>query len=259
MKSIIFKLSGKALDEFTTNKKWIKVLEDARQNYDGVIIVHGAGSQISEWSRLLKIEPKFLNGMRVTDIKTMEVVAAVQSGLLNSKIVSYLQTNKISSMGLTGIDRGFFKAEYINKDFGYVGIPKAEGSNAWIKQLMEDGIVPVFSTVCKDEEGNLMNINADLFTQALAESLETSTVVFITDVDGVRISGVYRDFISVAEISKGIETGDITDGMIPKMHSCIEMINRGVEKLWIGKDYLESLSGKGTWIIKEVTRESIAI
>jgi acetylglutamate kinase len=259
MKSIIFKLSGKALDEFTTNKKWVKVLEDAKENYDGVIIVHGAGSQISEWSKLLKIEPKFLNGMRVTDIKTMEVVAAVQSGLLNSKIVSYLQTNKVSAMGLTGIDRGFFKAEYIHEDFGYVGIPKAEGSNVWIKQLMEDGIVPVFSTVCKDEDGNLMNINADLFTQALAESLGSSTVVFITDVDGVRIGGAYKDNISIAEINKGIETGDITDGMIPKMHSCIEMINRGVEKLWIGRDYLESFTGKGTWIIKEVAQNSMAI
>ncbi len=259
MQTIIFKISGKALDEFTSNKKWIQLIQEARQTYDGVIIVHGAGSQISEWSKLMKIEPKFLNGMRVTDIKTMEVVAAVQSGLLNTKMVSYLQTNGLPSTGLTGIDRGFFRAEYINKDFGYVGIPKAEGCNKWIFDLMKEDIIPVFSTVCKDDNGNLMNINADLFTQALAESMQSSTVIFITDVDGVKLGGLYKEMISVEDIHKGIESGEITDGMIPKMKSCVEMISRGVEKLWIGKDFTESDSGKGTWIVKTKKAEPLAV
>jgi acetylglutamate kinase len=258
MKTAVIKFSGKALDDFFTNKKWIELIINLKKTYKGIILVHGAGNKISEWSYALGIEPKFIEGQRITDKYTMEVVAAVQSGLLNAKIVSCLQINNFDAVGLSGIDRGLFTAEYINEKLGYVGSPKISGKSDWVFTLINEEVIPVFSSLCKDQNGNLMNVNADVFTHALAKAVNADTVFFLSDVNGVKLNGITQSYMLDSEIDDGIQNGHITDGMIPKLKSCKKLLEDGINKVWIGSelfdinlnDFHNSINLKGTWIVE---------
>jgi len=256
MKIALLKISGKALNQLFESKSWITSLKNLQLLYDGVIIVHGAGSSISSWSKALGLESTFVNGQRVTSKEIMDVVAAVQTGVLNTKIVSTLTANKLCAMGLTGIDRSTFVAEAFDDKLGYVGIPKLVGSTTWITDLVKSKTIPVFSSVCRDAEGNLMNVNADIFAEVLASSIKAESVFFISDVDGVKLKGSYKSHINRNDILDGISNGEITDGMIPKMHSCLGLLNKGINKIWIGSSIHEGsfnefgLQSNGTWIVQ---------
>jgi len=257
MKIAILKLSGKALNEIFTNQDWMTSLDEIKKSFGGLIIIHGAGQNISEWSQALGYEVKFHEGQRVTTKETMDVVAAVQAGMLNTKIVSRLQSNGIDAIGLSGIDRGTFVAGYKNKTLGYVGIPQKVGSTAWITELLNNGVVPVFSSVCRDEDGNLMNVNADIFTEVMATSMKAESVFFVSDIQGVKLQGEIKETLNEKEIKNGIEAGEITDGMIPKLNSCIGLLDKGINKVWIGSNNLCSMFNnneinnlRGTWIVQ---------
>lgn len=258
MNIAIVKISGKALDEVLSNQEWINTFSDLQNQYDGVVIVHGAGKNISEWSAAMGIESKFIDGQRVTTERTIEIVAAVQAGILNAKLVSRLLTSGIDAVGLSGIDRGLFVAKAFNKELGYVGYPVLNNSADWILSLLESKTIPVFSSICRNEEGQLMNVNADLFTESLATALNAESVFFVSDVQGVKLNGSLKGKIDENDIVKGIKSKEITDGMIPKLNSCIELLNKGIGKVWIGSKIKEELynesryySTGGTWIVKK--------
>ncbi|MEI7811071.1 MAG: acetylglutamate kinase [Ignavibacteria bacterium] len=255
MKIAVVKISGKALNDVFTQDVWIETIKAMQEKYGGVVIVHGAGSSISEWSQALGLEVAFHEGQRVTSASVMEVVAAVQSGVLNSKIVSRLITCGLNAVGLTGIDRGSFIAENINENLGFVGIPRQTGSIKWINDLLDNKVVPVFSSLCRDLSGNLMNVNADFFTEIMAASLKADSVFFVSDVQGVKLGGSIQKLIDREKITKGISNGEITDGMIPKLNSCMELLNKGINKIWIGANNPEGInndndSGNGTWVVQ---------
>ncbi len=257
MKIIIIKLSGKALNEFTSNEEYANMLKKIGGIYDGVILVHGAGKLISEWSEKLNVKSEFIEGQRRTTPEVMEVVAAVQSGLTNAKITSYLSSKNFNVTGLTGIDRNLFVAEYINDKLGYVGIPKPNGNINWLKELLADKVIPVFSSVCRDKVGNLMNVNADVFTKELAILVKAHTVLFVSDVEAININGKNLNEISSKEILQGIKNGHISGGMIPKLESSLELLNNTIKKIWVGNSLpafefnSKELHNKyGTWIIK---------
>lgn len=257
MKIAVLKISGKALENIFEKQEWINSIKNLHETYDGLIIVHGAGKSISEWSDALGLAVNFVNGQRVTSEKVVEVVAAVQSGVLNARIISRLVSSGFNAVGLTGIDKGTFTAEYLDKNLGYVGLPKVTGSVEWIKDLLNQGVIPVFSSLCIDNLGNLMNVNADVFTEVLSASIGADCVFFVSDVQGVKMYGDIKNVINEEEIMEGISKGEITDGMIPKLTSCIQLLNKGVSKVWIGSRYIETLSAEcqhgkqnGTWIVQ---------
>jgi len=257
MKIVLLKLSGKALSEFTTNHHYVKMMNELKASYDGVIIVHGAGKMISEWSSAMNLAYSFVNGQRKTTKEMMNVVSAVQGGLTNSTITSFLHAKGIEATGLNGIDRNLFIAEYLDKALGFVGVPKLNGDITWLKDLLANGIVPVYSSVCRDIDGNLMNVNADLFAKELAIALAADTVLFVSDVEAVKIQGTDMQEMSEHDVKSGIANGDITDGMIPKLESSVELLNKDVKKVWIGnnptklrfKSALLNDMG-GTWIVE---------
>lgn len=260
MKTALLKLSGKTLNDLLTTDKWLNSVKQIKNKFDGLIIVHGAGKDISEWSDKLGLKNEFINGHRVTTKEQMDVVAAVQAGILNSKIVARLNSSGIESSGHSGIDRGTFTAEYLDKKLGYVGKIVKTNSADWISELLEKKVVPVFSSVSMDSDGNLMNVNADLFAEILALTLNVDTVFFASDVDGVIINGEVKPSLCENEIIKGIENGHITEGMIPKLTSCVGLLRKGINKIWIGSkigDGLSGLSGSknGTWIITKYENE----
>ena len=261
MKISLVKISGKTITEFLTTGKWIQTIKSLKKEYDGVILVHGGGKSISEWSEKLGLENKFVNGQRVTTFEQMEVVAAVQSGVLNAQLTAKLNASGLCATGLTGIDRGTFKAEYFNKDLGFVGKPELTGTAGWILSLLKSNVVPVFSSVCMDKNGNLMNVNADVFAEALTAAVNAEIVFFVSDVDGVIINGTVKNTLTKDEIISGIAGGDITDGMIPKLQSCIELMNKGINKIWIGSqienhfDFENGYTGNGTLIINKAEKQ----
>ena len=139
-----------------------------------------------------------------------------------------------------------------------------KGKADWLFNLINQNVIPVFSSVCRDENGNLMNVNADLFAKAIALTLKADSVVFLSDVDGVKLNGNYKSFITDMEVAEGIKSGEINNGMIPKLESCIDLLNNGINKIWIGKDFLEldlnnlllENNKKGSWIVH---RQAIAV
>ena len=256
MKTIIIKLSGKVLNSFSTDSKWLDIIKEIKKEYDGLVLVHGGGNKITEWSAAMDLQSQFVNGHRVTDEKTIEIVAAVQSGLLNTQIIASLQSKGIDASGFTGIDQGLFTADYLDAKLGYVGNPKLNGKADWLISLLEKNIVPVFSSLCSDKDGKLMNVNADLFTKELALALSADTVLFLSDVEAVKLNGEPKSYLTYNEIIEGIEQKEITEGMIPKLKSCLELIDGGVNKVWIGNDLTNfnftnkpgKSDGKGSWI-----------
>ncbi len=261
MKIALLKLSGKTLTDFIATDKWIESIKNLYSEFDGIIIVHGAGKDISEWSAKLGLKNEFLNGQRVTTAEQMNVVAAVQAGVANTKIVAKLVSSKIEASGYSGVDRGTFVAKYLHKDLGFVGKPELSGSAYWIIDLLNKKVIPVFSSVCVDSNGYLMNVNADIFAEVLALSVNVDTVFFASDIEGVIINKKIKNSLTEKEILKGITDGEITDGMIPKLNSCIELLRKGIHKIWIGSMLNNNLksdeveNGNGTWIITSDKKE----
>ncbi|MDP4115507.1 MAG: acetylglutamate kinase [Bacteroidota bacterium] len=257
-KNVILKLSGKVLENFCSDETWAQRIKDIKDSCDGLIIVHGAGTAISEWSEKLNCNVEFINGQRVTTPKIMDVVTAVQSGLLNHKVIAYLQANGLDSIGLSGIDMGLFVADNLKPELGRVGFPRAVGSPKWLHSLLSANAIPVFSSVCRDEDGNLMNVNADVFAECLAECIGAGSVLFLSDVAGVKLNGKVQHLLNSPIINSGIAGGEITGGMIPKLESCMKLLNNGVRKIWIGSENAFADTNTfsfnnlfGTWIINE--------
>ncbi len=261
MKTAVLKISGKTLPEFLSTDKWTNTIKSLHKNFDGVLVVHGAGKHITEWSEKLGIENKFKDGQRVTTKEQMEVVAAVQAGLVNNQIVAKLNSAGLIASGHSGIDRNSFVADYLDTELGFVGKPKLNGKIDWIMELMNNNIIPVFSSVCRDANGNLMNVNADIFTEVLALAIKVDTVFFVSDVNGVIIDGSVKQILTKNDINEGIIKGDIKDGMIPKLNSCTSLLNEGINKIWIGSQIYnlnnkkKNYNANGTWIISPVKRE----
>ncbi len=249
MKIAVIKISGKTITEFVSSNVWTKIIKNLYNHFEGIIIVHGAGKNISEWSEKLGHRTEFINGQRVTSSGQMEVVAAVQAGLINSQIIAKLNSSNFESIGLSGIDRNTFIANYFDKNLGFVGKPELNGSINWIVELLQNGIIPVFSSVCRDNQGNLMNVNADIFAEVLTLAVKADSVFFVSDVEAVKINGFNVSSLTEDEIINGIVDGQITDGMIPKLKSCIELLKMGVNRIWIGSKISIDENINGTWII----------
>lgn len=254
MKTALVKLSGKTISEFLSTNKWIEIFKNLKSEFDGIILVHGAGKSISEWSEKLGLETKFINGQRVTTKEQMEVVAAVQAGVLNSQLTAKLISSGLEAVGLSGIDRGTFTANYFEEELGFVGKPELVGSITWVKDLIDSNVIPVFSSVCADSNGNLMNVNADVFAESLAAALQIDTVFFVSDVAGVILGGSVKEYLTESDIITGIVEGEIKDGMIPKLQSCIDLLKKGINKIWIGCE-LNNLPNNGTWIVNSDERQ----
>jgi acetylglutamate kinase len=255
--SALLKLSGKALERFIEDPLWMQVIRALRAEFGGLVLVHGGGAEISKWSEAQGFTTTFIQGQRVTTPEIMRVVLAVQCGLINGRIVNHLITSGFEATGLNGMDRNLFVAERFDENLGLVGIPKIENSPDWVHALLNDQVIPVFSSVCRSREGDILNVNADIFAQAIAKSLEVEAALFVSDIPGIRIEGAVQPSLTPDEIEKFTLSQDITGGMIPKTQSAVQLINAHVGRVWIGSsdpnDLLDLFSGvpRGTWITRE--------
>jgi acetylglutamate kinase len=200
------------------------------------VVVHGGGPQINEMLSRLNIESSFSNGLRVTDAPTMEVVQMVLNGHVNPQIVSAINTHGNVAVGLSGEDGRILQVTPRDPALGFVGdIEKVRPQV--IEGLLNDGFVPVLSTVGVDVNGQPYNINADTAAGAIAEALGAEKIVYLTDIAGLRAqidnpeSLIKR--ITVGELSTLISDGTISGGMIPKVESCIQAVRGGVKSAHI--------------------------
>ena len=201
-----------------------------------VVLVHGGGPEITHMLDAVGKETKFVNGLRVTDKETVDIVQMVLAGKVNKNLVNLLHQKGGKAIGLCGIDGHMIEAEMLNPSLGYVGeITKVNVEP--ITDVLEKGYIPVISTVGCDKDGNVYNINADTAAAKIAGILGAESLISMTDIEGIlRDKNDPSTLISkilVDEAPQLVEEGVISGGMIPKVECCIDAIESGVRKVFI--------------------------
>lgn len=200
------------------------------------VLVHGGGPEISEMLKKVGKESVFVDGLRVTDKETAEIVQMVLAGKINKHLVNLLGEHGGNAIGISGIDGHLIEAEIKDEKFGFVG----EITNVNVQpvlDLIEKGYIPVVSTVGCDNEGNAYNINADTAASFIAGAMGAERLITMTDIPGILRDTSDPDSIikcvDINEAKELFETGIISGGMIPKVQCCIDAIEMGVKKVTI--------------------------
>ena len=201
-----------------------------------VVLVHGGGPEITEMLGKLGKKTEFVDGLRVTDAETADVVQMVLAGKVNKSLVNLIQSLGGSAIGLSGADGGLISARQLDPRLGFVG--EIESLNVKpVLDMLEMGYIPVISTVGCDAEGNVYNINADTAAAKIAGMLKAESFINMTDTAGLledeKDESTLIGKIFVSEAQRMINQGLLSGGMIPKVSCCIEAIRRGVKKVFI--------------------------
>ena len=201
-----------------------------------VVLVHGGGPEISDLMSRLGKKAEFIDGLRVTDRETVEIVQMVLSGKVNKTLVNFLEMNGAAAMGISGTDGRLIEAKPKDKRLGYVGeITKIH--IAPVTDLLEKGYLPVISTVGCDRKGNTYNINGDTAAARIAGALGAERLIMMTDIEGVLSDKNDPDTLipelTAAQAEELKKTGVIAGGMIPKVDCCIDAIRHGVKNVVI--------------------------
>lgn len=224
-----------------------------------VVLIHGGGPEISELMTKLGKKSEFIDGLRVTDKETVDIVQMVLAGKINKTLVNMLEMKGGKAVGLSGMDGRLIEAKIKDERLGYVG----EVTKIHIRpvtDLLDKGYIPVISTLGCDKEGNTYNINGDTAAAHIAGALQAQRLIMMTD-----IAGILRDKndpstlipeLTVPEAKKLYDEGVVSGGMIPKVDCCIKAINEGVKNVVIMDGrvphsiLMELLTdeGAGTWI-----------
>ena len=201
-----------------------------------VVLVHGGGPEINEMMGKIGKKPEFVDGLRVTDGETVDIVQMVLAGKVNKTLVNYLEMLGAKAIGLSGVDDRLIEAEIKDERLGYVG-NITHINPGLIFDLLEKGYIPVVSTIGCDRNGNVYNINGDTAAAKIAGALNAERFILMTD-----INGVMRDMNDpstlIPEIAKDeaesyYKDGTISGGMIPKVKSCFDAIDEGVKNVII--------------------------
>ncbi len=241
-KTVVVKYGGHAMGDTELGKAFARDIALLKQSGVNPIVVHGGGPQIGAMLERIGIESKFEGGLRVTDRRTVEIVEMVLAGSINKEIVALINAEGEWAIGLSGKDGNMVFAEKARKtmtdpnsniervlDLGFVGEP-VEVDRTLLDLLARSEMIPVLAPVAPGRDGHTYNINADTFAGAIAGAVKASRLLFLTDVPGVLDRDKQLiDELSVTEARALIRDGTISGGMIPKVETCIEAIERGVE------------------------------
>lgn len=237
-KIIVIKYGGSAMVDEELKKKVIEDVTLLKLVGFKPIIVHGGGKEISKWVGKVGMEPKFINGLRVTDKDTMEVAEMVL-GKVNKSLVQIVEELGVRAIGISGKDGGLLKVEkkYSNgEDIGFVGDVKEVNADI-LYDLLEKDFLPIICPVGLDDEYNTYNINADDAACAIARAVKAEKLAFLTDIEGVYKNPedpkTLISELTVSEAKKLISDGYIKGGMLPKLNNCIEAIENGVSRVHI--------------------------
>lgn len=200
--------------------------EEIRRGEGPAVLVHGGGRHVERTLRALGVESRFVGGRRETSPAAMEVVEMVLSGVINKSLAAGLTTAGVLAVGVSGRDAGLVQAERV-PDLGRVGVPRAVRV-LLLEALWGAGLVPVVSPVCSGDDGHSLNVNADETALAIAVATRARSLVYLSDVDGVRLFGEAVARLSAEDARRGIEEGTITGGMALKVRVAQEAARAGI-------------------------------
>ena len=232
--TFVIKYGGAAMEEAGLKKEFAK--DVALLKYVGIhlVIVHGGGPMIGRMLKDLQIPTRFVDGLRVTDEKTLEVVEMVLAGLINKEIVKNINDMGGRAIGLSGKDGRLLTAKQVeNTEVGLVG--DITGVNVdIIKDISKHGYIPVIAPIADGADGKSYNINADTAAGSIAQALSAKKFILLTDVEGVMGGdGKLISMLKKSEIEKLIQQKTITGGMIPKVKCCVDALKGGVRETHI--------------------------
>lgn len=247
----VIKYGGSAMTDVEKKRGFLEDIAKLKSCGENIVIVHGGGPEINGMLKRVGKMSEFVEGNRVSDVETVEIAEMVLSGKLNKSIVTQLNNCGIKAVGLSGKDGNMItaKKKYLNidgklVDIGFVGEVVSVDTEL-LTLLLENGYLPVISTIGKDNLGNTYNINADYVAGEIAGALGAERLLMFTDVDGI-----YMDFEDkgslIPEISKGevlslIEKKVVSGGMLPKVRTCLDGLSKGVERVVILNGKLENI------------------
>lgn len=244
-KTFVIKFSGKVTEDRTVLESLAEELALLHQVGIRVCVIHGGGKQLTELAQKLGVVQTVIEGRRVTDDDTLDLAKMIFRGKINTEILSALRKRGIEAVGLSGIDGGVVRAEKrpprdildratgetATVDFGHVGDVMAVNTQL-VNLLLENGYLPVISSLGADDDGKVYNINADTVASEIAVGLGAEKLILLTDVNGIYLDakdpGSKIDRLSKAEAEEMIASGKATGGMIPKLENLISLLSRGV-------------------------------
>ena len=235
-KVVVIKYGGNAM---TDDKLKLEVMEDiALLRLVGVkvVLVHGGGPEISGMMTKLGKKTEFIDGLRVTDRETVDIVQMVLAGKVNKSLVAMLEQLGTATAGISGMDGKLIEAEMKDERLGYVGNIKKINIGI-VNDLLENNYIPVISTLGFDKSGNIYNINGDTAAAYIAGAIGAKRLILMTDIAGVMLdrddpSTLIRN-MTISDAHKLREQNVISGGMIPKVQCCIDAISKGVDKVII--------------------------
>ncbi len=235
-----------------------------------VVLVHGGGPAVSEMGRRLGIEPRFVDGLRVTDADTLRVAQQVQVGGVSRDIVAAIGRFGGRALGLSGHDGGGWLRAGVRRhvsrqtgeevDLGRVGDINRVDANL-LHELLSLGLIPVVAPVAVDDHLDSLNVNADNVAMAVAGALDAGRLIFLTDVEGIRGPDGLVAEVGSAELEGWIRDGVVSGGMIPKAEACLEALQMGVEGVVVADGrvphavLLELLTARGAGTIVRLTED----
>ncbi|HOP63981.1 MAG TPA: acetylglutamate kinase [Spirochaetota bacterium] len=238
-KTVVVKYGGHAMTDDALALSFARDMALLKLVGINPVVVHGGGPQIGTLLEKLGIQSEFVDGLRVTDRNTMEIVEMVLVGKVNKEIVNNIHLAGGKAVGISGKDAGLIKAKKLyhdtlgeKKDIGLVGAVERINPDI-IKLLEEDKFIPVIAPIGADGEGSTYNINADTAAGKIAEALKAEKLILLTDIAGVMIEGDLASTLKAEDIPGFIKNGEIKGGMIPKVNCCIEALEGGVKKAHI--------------------------
>lgn len=235
-KTFVIKYGGSIMADPELKEKLIEDITLLKYVGINPVIVHGGGPAINKTLDRLNIKANFIDGLRVTDKETMEIVEMVLSAQINKEIVALINKMEAKAVGVSGKDGNLIKAkkkEFTDpaKDLGFVG--EVEQINPeLIEKLIEDGYIPVIAPVGVNDQGEGLNINADSVAGELAAALKAEKLIYLTDVNGIRSDAEDAESrvsqLKFSEIKEWIAEGKIQGGMLPKVEGCMQAVESGV-------------------------------
>ncbi|MBL8779097.1 MAG: acetylglutamate kinase [Acidimicrobiales bacterium] len=228
---VVVKYGGNAMVEESLARQFAEDVVLLQRVGAKPVIVHGGGPQIGDLLARLGKESVFHDGLRVTDAETLEVARMVLEGKINSEIVAGINVHGPLAVGLSGGDASLIQASARNPALGFVGDVAAVNPTI-VERLLAEDLIPVISTIGTDAGGQAYNINADTGAGAVAEALGAHKVIYLTDVEGLRLDAddpsTLVSEITTADLQRLVDDGVMSGGMIPKIAACIHAVEHGV-------------------------------
>ncbi|WP_018921525.1 acetylglutamate kinase [Salsuginibacillus kocurii] len=228
---VVIKCGGSTIESLTDT--FFERVVNLKKSGKYPVLVHGGGPAINNMLEALNVEPYFVDGLRQTDAKVLDIAEMVLCGKVQRQLVSKFEQCGAKTIGLSGTDAQLIVAEQVNDErLGLVGQPK-EVNTTFIHSLLEQDYIPCIAPIASNGAGERLNVNADSAAAAVADALQAEEMLFITDVDGILKGNQVLEYVTVDEIDQLITNETIYGGMIPKVKAAVQCLEGSIQKVTI--------------------------